>query len=214
MKIRDRFKDFEITELKKIPEAPDYNEEFDVGEKTVNLGDSEIIITVKSTLEEIDRNELFDGSLSTESEGFMLNLNYLFYAAVIAFFTSGGLLVVHYIKKKRDLKLTPYERFNKRLCQISPEERDLLVKLTMYFKEYLEQKFSLCIRGKTSTEITGEISTVGELRPLTGRIRNWLNESDYFKFSGYAAIKDKKQELLSVLREIVSEIERTNEGKA
>lgn len=213
--IREKFKDFEIVELKSISEGFLVTlRTFEVGEKIINLGDSEIVITVKSTLDEIDRNELFEGSLTAESAGFMMNFNYLFYAVIIVFLASGGTILVQYMRKRRDLLLTPYERFNSMLGRTSVEDSDCLVKFTMYFKEYIESKFSLHIKGKTSTEIIGEISNVRELRPYISKIRNWLNDSDYFKFSGNIAANDKKHELLNILKEIVSEIERVNEEKA
>ena len=213
--IREKFKDFEIVGFKSIPDGFLITlRTFEAGEKVVSLGDTEIIITVKSTLDEIDRNELFEGSLAAESAGLAINFNYLFYAAAIAFFVSGGLVLVNYIRKRRDLLLTPYERFIKRLNNISIDDGDFLVKLTMYFKEYLETKFSLSIKGKTSTEMTGEISKVADLKPFISKIGNWLNESDYHKFSGNAAAEDKKRNLLINLKEIVSQIEQVNEGKA
>jgi len=213
--IREKFKDFEIVVLKSIPEGFMITlRTFEPSEKVVNLGDSEIIITVKSTLDEIERNELFEGNEATESAGFTINFNYLFYVSAAVFFVSGALIAANYIRKRRDMLLTPYERFKKRLDEISADDGDYLVKLTMYFREYLESKFSLGIKGKTSTEMMGEISPIDDLRPFTGKIGNWLNESDYYKFSGSAAARDKKQELLAGLKEIVSEIEKVNEGKA
>lgn len=213
--MREKFKDFEIVELKSIPEGYLITlRTFEAGEKVVNLADSEIIITVKSTLDEIDRDELFEGSFAVESAALMINLNYLFYAVVIVFFASGGVMLANYIRKRRDMLLTPYERFNNRLSKLSSDDGDYLVKLTMYFKEYIELKFSLRIKGKTSKEMIGEMSKVTELNQFISKIGNWLNESDYFKFSGYAAAKDKKQELLTNMKEIVSQIEQVNEGKA
>lgn len=213
--IREKFKEFEIVGLKSIPEGFIITlRTFEPGEKIVDLGNSEIIITVKSTLDEIDRNELFEGNPAAESAGFTINFNYLFYASAAVFFVSGALLAAQYIKKRRDLSLTPYVRFKKRIDKVSADDGDYLVKLTMYFREYLESRFSLIIKGKTSTEMMGEISPTDDLRPFTGEIGNWLNESDYYKFSGNAATRDKKLELLAGLKEIVSKIEQVNEGKA
>ena len=120
---------------------------FEPGEKVVNLGDSEIIITVKSTLDEIERNELFEGNEATESAGFTINFNYLFYVSAAVFrIRRVDCRQLH--KKRRDMLLTPYERFKKRLDEISADDGDYLVKLTMYFREYLESKFSLGIKAK------------------------------------------------------------------
>lgn len=213
--IREKFNDFEIVELKSIPDGYLVTlRTFETGEKVVDLGGNEIIITVKSTLDEIDRDEVFEGSLTPESAGFMPNFNYLFFAAVIVFAASGGVLAARYVKKRRDLRLTPYERFIKQLDRISVDDADCLVKLTMCFKEYLEAKFLLRIKGKTSTEMTGEISTVNKLQPFINRISNWLNESDYYKFSCDIASKDENHKLLAGLKEIVSQIEQADEEKA
>ena len=107
--MREKFKDFEIVELRSVLEGYLITlRTFEAGEKVVNLADSEIIITVKSTLDEIDRDELFEGSFAVESAALMINLNYLFYAVRYCLFcVPWGCLPIT-LRKRRDMLLTPY----------------------------------------------------------------------------------------------------------
>jgi len=213
--VREKFRDFEIVDLKTVSDGFLITiRTFEAGEKIINIGSSEIVITVKSTLEEIERNEPFEGDMSPESPGFSIYYNLLFYILVFASFVTGGILLANYIKRRRDSQKSPYQRFTERIKKLSFEDGKYLVMITRCLKEYLEQKFTLDIKGKTSSEIIREISTVQDLQPVSGKVHNWLGEMDHYKFSGVFSTPEKKQELLSELKEIVSEIERTNEGKA
>lgn len=213
--VREGFKDFEIVDLKSVPDGFLITvRTFEPGEKTIALGNNEIIITIKSTLEEMDRNELFEGDTSPENPGFPFNYGILFYVLLLASVVTGGILLANCIKKRRDSLKTPYRRFLDRIKKIPVGDSRYLVMITKCLKEYLEEKFKLSIKGKTSTEIIHEISAVRILQPVSGKIHNWLKEMDHYKFSGVFSTDEKKRELLSSLKEIVSEIEKLNEGKA
>lgn len=213
--VREKFKDFEIVDLKTVSDGFLITiRTFETGEKVVNLGNSEIIITVKSTLGEIDRNDLFEGDTSPENPGFPMDYGILFYVLLLASVVTGGILLANYIKRRRDSLKNPYRRFLDRIKKIPVDDSRYLVMITKCLKKYLEQKFKLNIKGKTSAEILREISAVQCLQPMYEKIRGWLEEMDHYKFSGVFSTDEKKQELLSNLKEFVSEIERLNEGKA
>lgn len=211
--LKEKFKDFEIVDIKN--EADSYLvtlRSFEPGEKTVRLGDKEIKIDVKSTLKEIKRDNIFEGDLKPEAPGFSMGWQYVFYALLLIFLSTGGITLWRYLKKRKLAQLSPYQQFMNRIKNISLNDRELFVKATLSFKEYLESKFSCRIRGKTSSEILGAISSLPDLQAILPEVRSWLEESDRFKFAGVAASMEEKQESGRKLAGLVEKIEGVKEG--
>lgn len=212
--LREKFRGFEIVDLKTDKDGYIITlRSFEPGERVVTLGDKELIISVKSTLSEIDRTEAYEGDLSAEEPGFYIDFRYLFYALLIVFLLTGGICLYRYLKGRR-ASLNPYKLFVERTGGISLSRKDAFVWLTLFFKEYLEARFSVRIKGKTSSEIMNEICHIPELNDYIEAIREWFGESDFLKFSGYVATVERKQALLDRLVEIASQIERMKEVKA
>jgi len=212
--LREKFGEFEIVDIKTEKDGYVITlRSFEPGERIVTLGDKEIIITVKSTLNEIDRTEVFEGDSSYEKPDFHLDWKYVFYAMLIVFLSTGGICLRQYLKG-RAASLNPYKIFVARTGKISLSEKDAFVRLTFFFKEYLEAKFSVRIKGKTSNEIINEIHCIPALKEYMEEIRKWLGECDFLKFSGNAATLEKKKALLEKLGEVASQIEQMKEVKA
>ncbi len=214
--LKDRFKDFEIVDITDISEGYLVTlRSFETGEKTVQLGDKEITIVIKSTLDELKRDEIFEGDTKVQKPGFCIHWKYVFCSLVIVFLLSGGINVFIFLKKrKKKLSFGPYQKFINGLNSIPLERDDYCVWLTLCFKDYIESKYSLRIRGKTSEEIIGEISSVPDLHGSLPVLETWLKECDYYKFSGNAAASDKKLELMNRLKELVAKIEETCKANA
>jgi len=214
--LRDKFKDFEIVDISEISEGYLITiRSFEPGEKTIQLGDKEITIVVKSTLDEIQRDEIFEGDTSTQKAGFYIQWKYVFYGLVIVFLVTAGINIFMFLKKrKKKLSLSPYQKFINGLNTIPLDWDDYCVWLTLCFKDYIESKYFLRIRGKTSDEIIGGISSVSDLQRYLPVLGSWLKECDYYKFSGNAATEDKKLELMNRLKKLVTEIEETSKANA
>jgi hypothetical protein len=213
--LKDRFKDFEIVDVTDISEGYLVTlRSFETGEKTVQLGDKEITIVIKSTLDELKRDEIFEGDTRVQNAGFYIQWKCVFCGLVIVFLLSGGISVFIFLKKrKKKLSVDPYQKFINGLNSIPLERDDYCVWLTLCFKDYIESKYFLGIRGKTSEEIIGEISSVPNLHGSLPALETWLKECDYYKFSGNAAATDKKLEFMNRLKELVAKIEEINGAK-
>ena len=209
--LEEKFSEFEIVDIKKTDKGFLITvRSFVPGEKVVNLGDKEIVITINSALADIQRDDVFEGDTSPEGAGFAMDWRYLFFALLAVFLATGVLLLRKYLAKRRASRLSPYSRFIGRCRLLQFSDRFYYAKLTMYFKEYIESVYNIGIKGKTTGEIMDSINRLPGLQQVLPGIENWLRESDYYKFSGVAASNEKKRILIDELVEVVNRIEREN----
>lgn len=207
--LRDKFKAFEIVGITEDADAFVVTlRSFEPGEKTIRLGNKELKISIKSTLKEIKRNGIFEGDLKPEKEGFKLAWQTVFYILLALFAAFGGLSLWRFIKRKKNIALSPFQRFNKILDKLVIKEAGYFVKLTLALKEYFEVRYSCSIKGKTSAEIIEEIRNIPELEQRLSDIRSWLEECDNYKFAGISATAREKLELRNKLMEIVIQIDK------
>lgn len=203
-----KFKDFEIVRL--AEERGGYLltlRSFEPGEKKVRLGNKEIVITVRSTLDEIERDGLFEGDLTPVKTGFRLNGQYAIYALLLIFLLSGGAYYYRRYFRKKTAALSPHEHFTRQMQGISADDSRFFVKLTFCFKLYLESACSCRIRGKTTAEIEAEIGQMPVLQETLPEIIAWLEESDRLKFSGVVVFRETRQELQERLVHLVGKID-------
>lgn len=213
--IKDKFKGFEIVNASDTSDGYLLTlRSFEIGEKTVQLGDTEIIIVVKSTLEDIERTEVYEGDLNPLDTGFYLQWKYLLFSLAGIFLVTVGITLWSFLKKRKATSLSPYQHFTNGIGDLSIDQDDYLVGLTARFKEYLELTYSVTIKGKTSTEIINEISRVPGLNIKIPEIKSWLDETDYYKFSATTAQIATKLQLMANLQELVTRIDETKEGVA
>lgn len=212
--LRDKFKDFEIVNMEEKEDGCLLTlRSFEPGEKKIQLGDKEIVIDVKSTLKEIKRVGIYEGDPSPEKAGMSLYLQYVFYVLLAVFLVTGGINLWRFMKKRKKSSKTPFQHFMARMNAVSEDDDGYFVKLTFYFKEYIESRYSCRIRGKTSSEIIDEIKSLHILGPKLPAIQAWLEKSDRFKFSGIQASRESKQELHQELEELVIKINEIKEGE-
>ncbi|AEV66808.1 hypothetical protein [Acetivibrio clariflavus] len=213
--LKNKFKDFEIVNVTDIPKGYIITlRTFESGERTISIGDKELKIVVKSTLDEIEREDIYEGDLQPLEPGFYIKWKYVLIPLVIVFILSLAINIKTLLMKRKKSLMTPYERFKKAIGDLSVEQKDYLVNLTRIFKEYLESTCSYSIKGKTSTEILYEISRMPQLNEKLPEIKSWLSENDYFKFSGTPAPMAKKLELMERLTSLVDSIEEVKKGEA
>ena len=184
--LRKRFEDFEIVDLKKT--AAGYTISlctFETGEKTIFLGGKELVIVVASTLDDIERDGIFEGGTEVLPSDGAFPWAILSAASAGIFVSVGGVVLFRKVRgKTRKKGESTYQLFQRRAAALSVSDEKYLVKLTFYFKEYLENLRGKPMIGKTSSEIMEEIADVQVLSAELQNIRAWLVVCDMFKFGG------------------------------
>lgn len=210
--LQEKFDGFEIVALDQTPDGALITlRTFETGEKTVVLGDKQIVIRVQSTLDDFQRDDVFEGDPNAQSPGFLPDWRIPAGVSVLVFLFSGGFLVTKFIQKRKPEP--PLERFFRAVGSVSLDSRDAPVQLTLCLKLYLEARFSVRIRGKTSGEIMKELSALPDLQEQLPEIRPWLEKCDELKFSGKEATLEEKQALCAALKALVERLELPKEGK-
>lgn len=220
--LREKFQNFEIIEIEKRENGYLLSiRTFDVGEWTISLGSTEIVINVESTLNDIDREDVFEGDADIIiNPGFSFHWRIIFYVAAGIFVLSGCFMIIRAINIKKTKKMSSYQLFIQRSGSLATENDNYFVDLTFYFKEYLESLYKCRIIGKTSKEILSELHEIPALDSDTvlSDIGQWLTECDMLKFSGVGVSSDEKSQVYKYLLNIVEKIEMSqrdiNEGKA
>lgn len=213
--LREKFKDFEIVSL---AEEHGYFliklRTFETGEKRVVLGDKEVVIVVRSTLEEIQSDGAMEGDLRPEAPAAGVPWLYIFLALLAAFAVTGALCLKARFYKESKARLTPYQRFLTQSESVSIEDSEYFVKQTCYFKEYIEAVYQCKIKGMTSSEILITIDKLPRMQNIKQELGSWLSECDFFKFTGTAALEERKKEMQRKLAELVGRIEASKGAAA
>ena len=210
--IRDKFIDFEIVNLKE--ETDGYLltiRSFEPGETTIQLGNEKLKITIKSTLDDLDQKDVFEGNLNPLKDGSYMEWQYLLYAVILVFLVTGGITLFQLNKRKKLIVLTPYQRFLKLTNSIILTEDNCLVQMNLCLKEYIETSYSCRIKGKTSDEIIKELSVIPKIQVSLESLYNWFKKCDYFKFTKAVASMEFNQSILTDLKELVTNMEAIQE---
>ncbi len=205
--IAELFREFEIVELKQdrgrfLVSA----RTFEPGEYIVLIGDKELVITVASILEDIERDDVFEGSSEVLKPMIYWPWRLLFYAAAGVFVLSTGVIAAKALLRRREKSLGPYQLFLKKASSLAIDSHSYFVDLTLLFKRYLESLYNFRIIGKTSAEILSALSRLNDLNSVLPDIETWLVECDRFKFSGIPVAREQKQAHYQKLLKLVETI--------
>ena len=183
---------------------------FDVGECIIHIGDKEVVIQVASTLDDIRREDIYDGGTAIIHAGFRgLQLQIIICLVAGVFVLSGGFLLLKMRRNARNKPENAFQLFLRRAALLSTAEEGFLVELTFYFKEYLESLSNRPKRiiGKTSAEIILELASSSFSTDMLLDIKQWLTECDRLKFTGVEASREDKSRQYEWLMHIVGDIE-------
>jgi len=210
----DIFHGFEIVGIKE--EAGTFElslRTFDPGEQRMLLGDTEIVIDVRSTLDEIDREGVFEGEERVAPPGPLVNWRMLLYATAGALALSGGFAIWRALRNGRGKRISSIQLFLRRSGRLSVDDDNYFVDLTFYFKEYLEDLYECRIIGKTSDEIMGKLEGFRPLGDMLSDMREWLAECDRLKFTGVMVSAEEKKEHCGKLVDLALRID-ASKGEA
>jgi molybdopterin converting factor small subunit len=207
--LREMFQPFEIVDAK----SKSYGyllsiRTFEVGEQTILIDNNEIVIQVNSTLNSLERDDIFGVETRIYEPDFFFHWNILFFVFAGAFAVSGCLLLLKLVIAREKPAPSPSQLFLQRSSSLSSDDDNFFVDLTFYFKTYLESRYVCRIKviGKTSAEIASELKDLPIPLALLPEISEWLIECDRLKFTGVSISNEKKQEhydrLLSLIKKL------------
>jgi len=203
----ERFSDFEVVEFQQAGSHYQISlRTFEPGEYKVRLRNKEVVIQVSSTLTDIDRDDVFEGStqiIKAESPSYWPAL---FYIAAGVFLITSIMALVKIMFKKRAKPLTPEELFFQKASTLAVESDSYFVDLTYLFKQYIECAYHCQIIGKTSAEIVSELGQIKALQAILPEIENWLVTCDRYKFSGVPIANTQKQDLYTALVDLIKRL--------
>ena len=218
--IREKFKDFEIVELIKKPNGYLISiRTFEPGIYTVYLKDKEISINVKSVLDDISREGIYEGGTQVTAPGLIFYWRILFYIAAGVFVLACVFMLSKIFLKKKNEKSEPYQLFIRCSASLELESENYFVDLTRFFKEYIGSLYQKKIIGKTSSEILSELREIQFPENMLFDVGMWLAECDRLKFTGIKASAEKKKEHCGILLDLAKIInlrqeEEKKEGAA
>jgi len=79
--------------------------------------------------------------------------------------------------------------------------------MTMEVKSYLQKEFGITLIGKTTDEFKLACVELSIHEESKSQLNAWLNESDYYKFSGIEVSLEKKETMKETLILLVKAIE-------
>jgi len=208
--IRDKFKDFEIEEIKKDKSSETYTiaiRSFEAGEKNITIGNKNLIIKVKSELAEGEQKDIYleneKGEIKIKESKKPIPVTNIVYGIVIIISLIIILLIIKLISKKVKIKKQkkPYEILINELNKLKTET--FFVEATYFYKKYIYGKYGERVYGKTSREILQQIPKKVDFQKL----KEWLEFSDKCKFTKYQVTDEDSKNYKEKLIEIVMENE-------
>jgi len=211
--IAAEFRDFEIIEIKEENGVYFVSlRTFDTGEYKIYLGGREISINVRSTLEDINRDDIFEGEKRVAEPGVIIYWRIFFCIFAGIFILSGGFFLFKKIIGKKINAPEPLRLFLSRSGSIPEKDENYFVELTYHFKRYLEELYKFKIVGKTSVEIVNELKTIKAFENILPDIRDWLAECDRMKFTGIRTPIEEKRGHYIKLCDLAQKINMQKEG--
>jgi len=213
--LREKFNSFDIVDIKSAKDGYLISiRTFEIGEHKIFFGDKDIVINVQSVLDDIEREDIFDGDITVAMPSFLFHWRILFCIVFGVFFLSGSLFLIKTFIKKKVKIPTPLQTFLLETASVLPEHKDYFVIITQSFKEYLQRLYKFQIIGKTSAEIIDELKKGLKQTSMLTEIQEWLMECDRLKFTGVTASSKIKQQHYEELVKIVKKIDIQNEELA
>lgn len=178
-----------------------------VGKQEVDLSSQKIIFDVKSTLDEIDRDGIFQMDLPTKAS---LNPNVVYILLLISGVTmllTNGIYLWGRFKKEPVQYHSPYDVFLQ-ICENNNEaDKHLLGEFTKASKIYLSAMLRQSVIGLTSRQLS-ESSVMQEIDPtLSSAYLEWLYDCDTLKYQACDVTEEEFYHMKERLLRIVENLE-------
>ncbi|QUI22351.1 hypothetical protein HZI73_08575 [Vallitalea pronyensis] len=194
--LREALTAFDVVDIKETNEGYQVTiRSFEPGDTTIAIGNQDITIAIASTLEDMPRDDIFEGDLTPRDDGKSVPWFILYMVIIGVFVLSGCILLIGKLRNRQAKELPPYERFKSALEAVDISTASALVEMTAILKGYMEVVFQCKIIGKTSGEIMMEIQYIESTKPYQRIVKQWLNQCDTYKFSGVQVNEDQVEQL-------------------
>lgn len=207
--LTQQFEGFEIVDFVADESGIDLTLQcLEVGTKNIYIGKQEIEIIVESTLVDIQRDDIYEVTPDLMKPEIIVPWFSVFISTGILFLGLVIYLGVGLIKKKRQKELTLLEQSVQRINALDLEQKDCLGSMTLELKGYIQHKYSVKALGKTTEEFKSAIANIPISTATIQNILVWLNECDFYKFSGSQVNTEKKQLFKEKVLELLQLIDK------
>lgn len=207
------FKDFEIVDIVNSDNGYRISvKTFDIGEKTVTLDNGEIVIQIVSTLEDINRGDIYEDDLNVIGDKTVYPYDLVYYSLITILMISIIIFTRRHLLHNKNKNISPYEEFKFELNKLKIDGSNPLVDMTVLFKKYIEEVYNRNIKGKTSSEIMVDISEIKDLEEQRYELNEWLKICDGYKYDRSIIDSHGIEEMRSRLFKIVTTIDEKKEG--
>jgi hypothetical protein len=179
----------------------------EIGTRSIKIEGQEIEITVASALEEVQRDTIYEFMPELVQPKLAIPWLMVELIFIAIFLICTIILSVSYLKNKKKKNQTAFEVCLNALNSIDVLDPHCLARMTMEVKFYLQKEFGIALIGKTTDEFKLKCVELTLHEETKTQLNAWLNESDYYKFSGIEVPFDKKEIMKETLIQMVKAID-------
>lgn len=177
------------------------------GQQEILLKDQKIRIDVKSTLDDIQRDSIFEKELETGSylkrSWVLIGIGISGLVAVV----SNGIWAVGLVRKRKHVMASPYEVFTEAIDQPGTKDKHFLGHMTKASKVYLSSRLGHPLVGLTTSQLMAVQYENRTDEVLNNAYFGWLKVCDDLKFKGHTVEDDVVLRMRDQLQEIVADME-------
>lgn len=210
--IEAAFSDMEIIDL--VRQGDVFNLSIkvnEIGRQTVLLEDQEIVFEVTSTLEVIDRDQIFTGDLRPHEGGWVIYYGFLIYGLLGLMVIQGLEIIWRLFKKRRQEKQVTSKTITETLQELPLSAENYVVMLGHALKGYLGEVYKKQTQGMTNRELASWLKGLTLTEETQMKVINWLEMSGQYiytdKVSDEASNRLLFEELLKILETVENEVE-------
>ncbi len=154
------------------------------GSYEVTVGNQKVLIEVKSLLEEIDRDDIFEGDMTPPKRLPIWPARLVMFASGLVFLIAAILWIIKVAFKKKRKEVKAIDLFYQSLESMSLGDALALGGMSIAYKTYLSKELKLNLVGATSSELVAHMSQIFS-EELTGQMEEWFHQCDVMNYKGH-----------------------------